>query len=89
MGVTITQLLRLEHSLDPSPSLGYYVLGRPLGALFQVAAMLVALIGGHRYWRQQSSMARGKVWASGWELYSIFTLLALVREVLHPAIVRL
>lgn len=78
MGVTITQLLRLEHSLNPSPTFGYYVLGRPLGALFQVAAILLALIACHRYWRQQMSMARGKVWASGWELYSIFCLLVLL-----------
>ncbi|GAB7344720.1 hypothetical protein MBLNU457_3190t1 [Dothideomycetes sp. NU457] len=74
-GVTVSQLLRLAHSVDPDQFFGYYVLGRPLGAMFQVAAMILALIGAHRFWRQQMSMARGKVWASGWEIYTIWGLL--------------
>jgi len=77
-GVTVSQLLRLAHSIDPNQFFGYYVLGRPLGALFQVAAMILTLIGAHRFWRQQMSMARGKVWASGWEIYVIWSLLLVV-----------
>lgn len=77
-GVTVSQLLRLAHSVDPNQFFGYYVLGRPLGAMFQVAAMILALIGAHRFWRQQMSMARGKVWASGWEIYTIWVLLLAV-----------
>jgi len=57
------------------------VLGRPLGALFQVAAMALALIGAHRFWRQQMSMARGKVWASGWEIYAIMVMLVMVSSI--------
>lgn len=71
MGVTISQLLRLQHSITPSHVYGYYILGRPLGVFFQVVAMILSVIGGHRYWRQQMSMARGKVWAGGWEIYLI------------------
>jgi len=74
----VSQLLRLAHSIDPNQFFGYYVLGRPLGALFQVAAMILTLIGAHRFWRQQMSMARGKVWASGWEIYVIWSLLLVV-----------
>ena len=80
MGITVTQLLRLEHSISPSPTFGYYVLGRPIGALFQIAAMIVAIIGTHRYLRQQLSMARGKVWASGWELQVIGGTVLLVSQ---------
>ncbi|PNS20383.1 proline-tRNA ligase [Sphaceloma murrayae] len=33
--------------------------------------MALALLGFIRYMRQQMSMARGKVWASGWEMQTI------------------
>ena len=81
--MTVTQLLRLAHSINPNQFFGYYVLGKPLGALFQVAAMILTLIGAHRYWRQQMSMARGKVWASGWEIYVIWSLLLVVSDSRH------
>lgn len=81
MGVTVTQLLRLQHSIDPSHVYGYHVLGRPLGVFFQIAAMAMSIIGGHRYWRQQMCMARGKVWAGGWEIYLIMVSMLIVSHV--------
>lgn len=72
IGIVTAQLFRIE--LSPPTSSGvleYYNLGVPLGAFFQAAAMVYVVIGCHRYLRQQLAMARGKVWASGWELYVI------------------
>ena len=71
LGTIIAQLYRLQHHPDPSKVFGYYVLSKPLSVLFQFAALAVVLIGGIRFWRQQSAMAIGKVHASGWELISI------------------
>ncbi|THY32061.1 hypothetical protein D6D01_02696 [Aureobasidium pullulans] len=80
LGIVTAQLFSLQHSQHPDPVFGYHALGRPLAALFQSAAIVVILIGGHRFWRQQMNMARGRVWAGGWEIWSImaFMLLLLV-----------
>ncbi|KEQ93457.1 hypothetical protein AUEXF2481DRAFT_41688 [Aureobasidium subglaciale EXF-2481] len=82
LGIVTAQLFSLQHSPDPAsdPVFGYHTLGKPLAALFQSAAIVVILIGGHRFWRQQMNMARGRVWAGGWEIWSImgFMLLLLV-----------
>jgi uncharacterized membrane protein YidH (DUF202 family) len=67
-GVTITQLFRLQHTYDPSATFGFYVVGIPLGACFIIGAMVVVFLGALRFWRQQSAMVRGKVWAGGWEV---------------------
>ena len=68
MGIVIAQLWTLEHSLSPSKVFGYFVLSKPLAVIFQSAALCVVLIGGFRFWRQQSAMAIGKVHAGGWEI---------------------
>ncbi|KAI4756208.1 hypothetical protein E4T52_11691 [Aureobasidium sp. EXF-3400] len=82
LGIVTAQLFSLQRSVDPEhdPIFGYHTLGKPLAGLFQSAAIVVILIGGHRFWRQQMNMARGKVWAGGWEIWSImaFMLLLLV-----------
>lgn len=75
MGITITQVLRLERQLVTLPRFTYFILGKPLGLLFQVAAMTVALTGAYRFRRQQMSMERGKVWAGGWEIHLIMMFL--------------
>jgi len=53
IGVAITQLFRLSTSLQPGQSPGGYAnlrrLGRPLGATFIGIAVLVLLLGVHRY----------------------------------------
>ncbi|KAL1303656.1 hypothetical protein AAFC00_007012 [Neodothiora populina] len=71
IGIVTTQLFGLQRRPVKNASHGYHAFSKPLGALFQIAAMMVTMIGAHRYWRQQMSMARGKVWAGGWELYVI------------------
>lgn len=71
IGIVTTQLFNLQRAQSSHASFGYFVLSKPLGALFQVAAILVTAVGAHRYWRQQMNMARGKVRAGGWEIYAI------------------
>ncbi|KZF25312.1 hypothetical protein L228DRAFT_280563 [Xylona heveae TC161] len=78
IGVTITQLFRLQHALDPNPVLGYYVLGKPLGCLCLGSAIVVVLSGAFRCWRQQNAMVRRKILVGGWELKLIGTLTALI-----------
>ncbi|KEQ80071.1 hypothetical protein M438DRAFT_237854, partial [Aureobasidium pullulans EXF-150] len=82
LGIVTAQLFSLQHSQHPDPVFGYHALGRPLAALFQSAAIVVILIGGHRFWRQQMNMARGRVWAGGWEIWSIMAFMLLVSHFL-------
>lgn len=67
----IAQLYRLQHSEYPDPVFGYYVLSKPLAAIFYVAALCVVLLGCIRFWRLQNAMAIGKMHAGGWELITI------------------
>lgn len=80
LGIVTAQLFSLQRSPDPEndPVFGYHTLGKPLAGLFQSAAIVVILIGGHRFWRQQMNMARGKVWAGGWEIWTIMGFMLLV-----------
>ena len=82
LGIVTAQLFSLQHSQHPDPVFGYHALGRPLAALFQSAAIVVILVGGHRFWRQQMNMARGRVWAGGWEIWSIMAFMLLVSHFL-------
>lgn len=83
LGIVVAQLFRLQHSIDPSHTFGYFILGKPLAAVLEVVAMVTALIGAHRYWRQQTAMMRGKCWAGGWELVVIGTGALLVCSSFH------
>ena len=78
IGVAVAQLYRLQHSSIPSPVFGYYVLSKPIAALFQCSALGVTLIGAVRFYRQQHAMAIGKVHAGGWEISLIGALILLV-----------
>jgi uncharacterized membrane protein YidH (DUF202 family) len=71
LGVLIAQLYRLQHSPSPGVIFGYYVLSLPLSILFQCAAILVLGLGCIRFYRQQAAMARGKVHAGGWDLFTL------------------
>ncbi|KAK4984952.1 hypothetical protein LTR50_006292 [Elasticomyces elasticus] len=77
IGVLIAQLYRLQHSLIPSTTFGYFVISKPLAAIFEIAAIVLVLLGAYRSWRQQNAMARGKVWVGGWEIWWIMS-------VFHP-----
>ncbi|QIW95888.1 hypothetical protein AMS68_001406 [Peltaster fructicola] len=80
MGVLVAQTYRLQHAPNPNPVFGYYTLGKPVAAIMQTSALLVLLVGSHRFWRQQSAMVRGKIHAGGWEVYVVgaYTLLLLI-----------
>jgi uncharacterized membrane protein YidH (DUF202 family) len=77
MGIVIAQLFSLQHSPEKA-AFGYHALGKPLAAVFESAAIVVIMIGGHRFWRQQMNMARGKVWAGGWEVWVIMVFMLVV-----------
>lgn len=71
LGAIIAQLYRLQHSQHPNPVFGFYVLSKPLCGILQCCALGFVLLGCIRYFRQQSAMARGKVFAGGWEVLTI------------------
>ncbi|GES64904.1 hypothetical protein ATEIFO6365_0009039900 [Aspergillus terreus] len=77
-GVLVAQLFRLQHILVPDVELGYYQVGIPLSVTFHGIAMLVALLGAARFWKQQHAMALGTVYAGGWEVNTIALLLCSV-----------
>lgn len=68
LGVIVSQLYRLQHGPSPNPIFGYFILSKPLACIFQASALCMALVGAHRFFRQQSAMAIGKVHAGGWEV---------------------
>lgn len=78
LGIVIAQLFRLQHTIDPSHTFGYFVLGKPLAAILEGAAMATALVGARRFWRQQMAMMRGNCLAGGWELVAIGATVAVV-----------
>ncbi|PKX91105.1 DUF202 domain-containing protein [Aspergillus novofumigatus IBT 16806] len=77
-GVLIAQLFRLQSKTADHARLGYYRVGIPLAVTCHVVAILVALMGAYRFWRQQSAVAHGKVCAGGWELNWIGIFIGLV-----------
>jgi uncharacterized membrane protein YidH (DUF202 family) len=80
LGAVIAQLFRLQSSPSPPGVISLYVLSVPLACICQGAALITALAGGHRYWRQQNAMARGQSLASGWEFWLIIGILGSVSD---------
>ncbi|KAI4271545.1 MAG: hypothetical protein LQ337_005944 [Flavoplaca oasis] len=78
LSVFIAQLFRLQHSENPDPVLGFYVLGKPLSCICTGAAILTNLLGTYRFWRQQNAMLRGKILCGGWEVYAILLTVLMV-----------
>ncbi|OKO91477.1 hypothetical protein PENSUB_13089 [Penicillium subrubescens] len=74
-GVLIAQLFRLQ---QPGDRLKFYVAGKPLAVTCHCVAILVALIGAYRFWRQQGAISLGKVHAGGWELNAVGILICAV-----------
>lgn len=68
LSVTVSQLQVLQHAPNPSPSFGYYVMGKPLAASLAVLAIFTVLAGGLRWWRWQDALLRGRALNGGWEL---------------------
>ncbi|OQE28870.1 hypothetical protein PENSTE_c003G08112 [Penicillium steckii] len=77
-GVLIAQLFRLQRSDSNEDRLKFYEVGIPLSVACHCVAVIVALIGAYRFWRQQSAVSLGKVHAGGWEVNSVGILLFLI-----------
>lgn len=77
-GVLIAQLFRLQRPSHAVDRLSFYEVGIPLSVTCHFVAVVVALIGAFRFWRQQNAIVRGKVYAGGWELNSVGILLFIV-----------
>lgn len=77
-GVLIAQLFRLQRPTAPQDRLRFYDVGIPLAVTCHCVAIIVALIGAYRFWRQQSAISLGKVHAGGWELNWVGILLGMV-----------
>ena len=84
LGVIISQLFTLQKAISPDPHLGYFVTGKPLGAICQGAAMVTLMLGTFRWWRQQNAITRGKALAGGFEL----TLIGLLVLLVSPFLIR-
>ncbi|KAL2837047.1 hypothetical protein BJY01DRAFT_47578 [Aspergillus pseudoustus] len=69
-GVLIAQLFRLQ-AANSTKGLGYHEVGVPLSITCHCAAILTAVLGALRFWKQQSAIALGTVYAGGWELNCI------------------
>jgi uncharacterized membrane protein YidH (DUF202 family) len=65
-GVLVAQLFRIRETRKSR--FNFYSVGIPLSVAFHSCAILIALLAAHRFWRQQGAIARGKVYAGGWEL---------------------
>lgn len=77
-GVTISWLYQVQHAPSPDPAFGYHVTGKPLASVCQGGAVLWALCGGMRFYRQQRAMAAGKALAGGFEIVVVAVLALLV-----------
>lgn len=78
LGIIVAQLYRLQHVAQPNAAFGYFLLSKPIASIFQCAAMLMSIIGGVRFLRQQHKMSVGRVLAGGVEIYMIIGLVFLV-----------
>lgn len=78
-GVACAQLFRLEGSIDPSLISTFFHLGKPVGAVAQGIAILIAMIGGFRAWQQQQRLLRGRVQGPSWETRAVVLAMLAVR----------
>ncbi|KAJ5143214.1 uncharacterized protein N7515_002001 [Penicillium bovifimosum] len=77
-GVLVAQLFRLQAPKNKVNHLSFNEVGVPLSVACHCVAVVVALVGASRFWRQQSAISRGKVHAGGWELNLVGILLFMV-----------
>lgn len=84
-GVLIAQLFRLQRHPPEKPGskIGFYEISVPLSASCHGVAAIVAFVGAYRFWKQQNAISKGKIYAGGWELNFIGTLVALVSSFSH------
>lgn len=72
--------MRLQHSLAPSPIIGFFVISIPLSCVCHGTAIVITALGALRFLRCQKEMARGYALAGGWEIKCIGTLTTLVSD---------
>lgn len=53
---------------DSGGGFGFFMLGIPLACTCTGAAIVIAVLGAYRFWKQQSAMLRGKIHVWGWEM---------------------
>ncbi|CAL5867230.1 uncharacterized protein PFLUO_LOCUS1445 [Penicillium psychrofluorescens] len=76
-GVLIAQLFRLQQSNSQQASLRFQQVGIPLSVACHGVALLVAVIGAYRFWKQQGAIASGKIHAGGWEVITTTLVLSI------------
>ncbi|OQD91523.1 hypothetical protein PENSOL_c052G02447 [Penicillium solitum] len=77
-GVLIAQLFSLQAAEALADRLGFRQVGKPLSVACHCVAILVALVGAYRFWRQQNAIARGMIHSGGWELNTVGILLGCI-----------
>lgn len=82
-GVLVAQLFRLQRPKNNVDRLSFHEVGIPLAVACHFVALIVTLIGSFRFWRQQNAIARGKIYAGGWELNSVGIFLFIVSPSSH------
>jgi len=78
LGVVIAQVSRLTASLNPDPTLGFFIVSVPLSSVCHTMALLITFLGCYRFIHWQAEMARGNAISSGWEITAAFVLSFLV-----------
>ncbi|EFR01634.1 hypothetical protein MGYG_04636 [Nannizzia gypsea CBS 118893] len=87
VGVLIAQLFSLNHAVVHNAQFGFHRVGKPLACVCHVLAILVAVAGAYRFWRQQHALARGKVYAGGRELNFIALVSAAIVAVIFGLVI--
>lgn len=83
LGVVIAQLMRLQRSPTPDPSLGFLIISVPLSCTCHIMALLTACLGCYRFFQWQSTMTRGQAISGGFAITSLFAFTFLVSRFTH------
>jgi len=78
VATVVAQLHLLNHKPNPSPTFGYYVLGKPLAVALVAFSIGLSIMGWWRWYTWQRNTIRGKVVVKGWELQSVGLAMMLV-----------
>lgn len=87
VGVLIAQLFSLNHAVVHNADFGFHRVGKPLACVCHLLAVLVAVAGAFRFWRQQHALARGRVHAGGREVNFIGLVSAAVVAVIFVLVI--
>ncbi|KAG5216926.1 DUF202 domain-containing protein [Trichophyton interdigitale] len=87
VGVLIAQLFSLNHAVVHNADFGFHRVGKPLACVCHLLAILVAVAGAYRFWRQQHALARGRVHTGGREVNFIGLVSAAVVAVIFVLVI--